>query len=71
MDLTDALVLAKPGLFNKRLGMGLASGYIEGKSSSFRRSVEVNSRVLRVSSKGGVEISAASVKDSAVDVFAI
>lgn len=54
MDLTEkepkccyALVLAKPGLFNKRLGMGLASGYLGGKSSLFRRSVEVNSRGLK------------------------
>lgn len=44
MDFTEkepqcyALVLAKPGLFNKRLGMGLASGYLGGKSSLFRRS---------------------------------
>lgn len=54
MDLTEkepkccyALVLAKPGLFNKRLGMGLASGYLGRKSSLFRSSVEVNSRVLK------------------------
>lgn len=66
------LVLAKAWLFViKRVDMGLASGYLLGKSALFRRSVEINSRVLKGNSNGGASISAASFKDSAVDVFAL